>query len=248
MLLPYKTQNGQTPPDEPHAKQGDVNKTSSSPDPAISAPVPDASSIPLPSPSPACLLPESSPVAPRPLPTLSPWAEGAKQVGGLRDGLIVTGILIYGVGAAVWSYHAWRFNLGLLPVLDIQYFVAGIVPVMIVMSVFMVTYLTKSLLEMFWRLLGSAPHRVKHLTRNGIMVFYALDGVAFALLWMFGRRLSASHILVTVLLYVSLGILIAGSPLFARILGRETSQEFHLGRAEWPTIGVYPALIGALCL
>jgi hypothetical protein len=41
---------------------------------------------------------------------------------------LVTASILYAVGYLVWSYHAWRNKLGLLPALDAQYFVAGLAP------------------------------------------------------------------------------------------------------------------------
>ena len=51
----------------------------------------------------------------------------------LRDGFIVVGALLYGAGLAVWSYHAWRNRIGLLPAFDMQYFIAGAVPLVVLM-------------------------------------------------------------------------------------------------------------------
>jgi hypothetical protein len=50
------------------------------------------------------------------------------KVGSYRDGFLVIGAAIYGSGLAVWSYHAWKNGIGLLPALDMQYFIAGVVP------------------------------------------------------------------------------------------------------------------------
>ncbi len=59
-----------------------------------------------------------------------------KHLGSLRDGVLVGVALVYGAGYAVWSLHAWRFNMGVLPALDFQYFVAGLIPVMILLAAF----------------------------------------------------------------------------------------------------------------
>ncbi len=48
-----------------------------------------------------------------------------KPFAGLRDGLLVLGAGLYGIGYLVWSIRAWWEGLGLLPVLSAQYFVAG---------------------------------------------------------------------------------------------------------------------------
>jgi hypothetical protein len=51
-----------------------------------------------------------------------------KWIGELRDGLLVTATILYILGYIIWAINAWQWNLGLLPVLESQYFLAGIVP------------------------------------------------------------------------------------------------------------------------
>ncbi len=59
-------------------------------------------------------------------------------LGTIRDGILVSGAIFYAAGYLVWSSHAWRNNMGILPVLDFQYFVAGFVPVLIVTLAYLV--------------------------------------------------------------------------------------------------------------
>lgn len=54
----------------------------------------------------------------------------------LRDGLLVTAVIVYILGYLVWSLNAWVKNLGLLPALDFQYFVAGIFPALLIWLVY----------------------------------------------------------------------------------------------------------------
>jgi hypothetical protein len=54
-----------------------------------------------------------------------------KHIGDLRDGLLVCATLLYGLGYFVWSLNAWQNNLGLLPLIESQYLVAGVVPALI---------------------------------------------------------------------------------------------------------------------
>ena len=67
-----------------------------------------------------------------PLTGLGGWFEWLAKK---RDALLVTGGLLYALGYAVWSYFAWRNGLGLLPAIDSQYFIAGIVPTIIFLLV-----------------------------------------------------------------------------------------------------------------
>ncbi len=57
------------------------------------------------------------------------WLE---WLGKRRDGFLVAGASIYGLGYAVWTYNAWDQGLGLLPAIESQYFLAGTVPALIV--------------------------------------------------------------------------------------------------------------------
>src|SRR5438552_2085552 len=59
-------------------------------------------------------------------------------LGGLRDGLLVLGGLIYGLGYVTWILFADVNSLGPLSVLSTQYFVAGIVPAGLVCGSFVV--------------------------------------------------------------------------------------------------------------
>lgn len=51
-----------------------------------------------------------------------------RTIGELRNSLLVGASLLYLLGYAMWAAHAWDKNLGLLPLLDSQYFVAGLFP------------------------------------------------------------------------------------------------------------------------
>ena len=56
-----------------------------------------------------------------------------KPIGELRDGALVLVSVTYITGYMVWSLNAWVNQLGVLPVIDSQYFVAGFVPVSILL-------------------------------------------------------------------------------------------------------------------
>lgn len=57
-----------------------------------------------------------------------------KHFGGVRDGLLVIGAILYGVGYIAWSLHASIYHLGPVSGLDAQYFIAGI-PVLLVLII-----------------------------------------------------------------------------------------------------------------
>jgi hypothetical protein len=56
-----------------------------------------------------------------------------KWLGERRDGFLVGGAILYGLGYLVWSYNAWRNHLGQLPALEFQYLASGIIPALILL-------------------------------------------------------------------------------------------------------------------
>jgi len=55
-----------------------------------------------------------------------------KWLGERRDGFLIGGAVLYGLGYLVWSYNAWRNQLGQLPAAEFQYFIAGFIPAFII--------------------------------------------------------------------------------------------------------------------
>jgi hypothetical protein len=60
-------------------------------------------------------------------PTLSP-SRWSGHLTDLRDAGLVIGALIYAFGYVTWAVYAYAWDLGPMPALDSQYFVAGVVP------------------------------------------------------------------------------------------------------------------------
>lgn len=67
-----------------------------------------------------------------------------------RDLVIILGAVLYGAGLLVWSVNAWMNNLGFLPALDFQYFVAGVVPVGIVGGAYLLSRLILPFFDVQW--------------------------------------------------------------------------------------------------
>jgi hypothetical protein len=66
---------------------------------------------------------------------LRDWLEsGLKRIGDIRDGFLISAGIFYLFGYLVWSINAYRIKLGLLSALDFQYFIAGIIPVLILVA------------------------------------------------------------------------------------------------------------------
>jgi hypothetical protein len=57
-----------------------------------------------------------------------PSADWLKWLGERRDGFLVGGAVLYGLGYLVWSYNAWRNHLGQLPAIEFQYLMSGLIP------------------------------------------------------------------------------------------------------------------------
>lgn len=82
----------------------------------------------------------------------------------LRDGLLVTAVIVYILGYLVWSLNAWVNNLGLLPALDFQYFVAGIFPALLIWLVYIGVRNGRRLSENFTKWLDpDAKGRLRYL-------------------------------------------------------------------------------------
>ena len=48
-----------------------------------------------------------------------------KKLGEIRDGILPAISGAYALGFVVWTVHAWRQRLGLLPIFNTRYFIAG---------------------------------------------------------------------------------------------------------------------------
>src|SRR5215208_1534447 len=71
-------------------------------------------------------------------------------LGTTRDGIVVGVATVYIAGYLVWSINAWQNNLGIPPALDLQYFVAGSVPVLIVGLAFLVGRFLWNFISKVW--------------------------------------------------------------------------------------------------
>jgi hypothetical protein len=65
------------------------------------------------------------------------------KIGQLRDSILVGASLVYALGYLVWSLTAMKNNLGLIPALDFQYFLAGVVPAFLILIVLWAILSTK---------------------------------------------------------------------------------------------------------
>src|SRR2546422_6485383 len=75
-------------------------------------------------------------------------------LGEARDDLLVIAAALYGVGYLVWALHASRYNLGLLPAIESQYFIAGIAPTLVIVVAYKLTVLVERGLDLIRKALG----------------------------------------------------------------------------------------------
>jgi hypothetical protein len=68
-----------------------------------------------------------------------------ERVGKLRDGFLVAGAILYFMGYVTWSLNSWRNGLGLLPAVESQYFIAGVVPAAVIFLSYLLVKLGTSL-------------------------------------------------------------------------------------------------------
>lgn len=73
-----------------------------------------------------------------------------ENVGKLRDGFLVIVTIVYITGYVAWSYIAWTNGLGTLPVLDAQYLIAGIPPILTALIVFIIIRFLKAAFLVKW--------------------------------------------------------------------------------------------------
>ena len=101
-----------------------------------------------------------------------------RRLGELRDGLLLLAGVLYLLGYASWALYALDAGIGLVPVLDSQYFAAGIVPAVILLLFVLSVRLLRNFQEWLKRPLPER-YRMVHLALwwSGfvlILIFFAL--------------------------------------------------------------------------
>jgi hypothetical protein len=65
-----------------------------------------------------------------------------------RDLVLVVAALTYPIGFLIWSIHAWKQDLGLLPVINSQYIMAGLFPLLFLGGCGLLVYLELTLVKL----------------------------------------------------------------------------------------------------
>lgn len=110
-------------------------------------------------------------------------------LGNRKDALLVLVPVLYGLGYLIWSINALRNNLGWLPALDLQYFLAGIVPAAVLWATITFLKHNRQIQEFFFKFLVPAMKKpsFKWFAR---MVIYVVGTFFFISVWIFFRRLA----------------------------------------------------------
>ena len=95
-----------------------------------------------------------------------------KIAGELRDGFLVIAAICYFFGYIVWAITAYRNDLGLLPALDFQYFVAGVPPLLVLLGLYYIVVGGKWLQNM------AQDWLVSPATRGKLFLSLAMVGLA----------------------------------------------------------------------
>ena len=85
-----------------------------------------------------------------------------KRIGELRDGFLVLITGVYLLGYLCWASYAWQNNIGLLPALDAQYLAAGVVPALVVIVFYFLSYM---LLRLYRWLSTELPPKLQKASR-----------------------------------------------------------------------------------
>jgi len=169
------------------------------------------------------------------------------RLGELRDGLLLLAGFVYLLGYTSWANYALTTRIGLVPVLDAQYFAAGIVPALILL----LFILSVRMLRAFQRWL-KRPISDKHKNVQKTLTYFALALlVVFGLMKLIFRKNSPEWL--SWLPFVFLGFLIlatffsrAEGDLFLQRMGLFLIWSYTIIGALWLILGynvqVFPRL------
>jgi hypothetical protein len=111
-------------------------------------------------------------------------AERVKQLGAYRDAVLVSVSLVYLLGYLSWAFYAGTYGLGMVPVLDAQYLVAGLVPTLIVVVAIMLVALQWRFAK--WASREPSDRRFKIGSYLSALAAVGTAGAGFAG-WLFGK-------------------------------------------------------------
>src|SRR3989442_1510844 len=95
-----------------------------------------------------------------------------QPLGKFRDGILIIASASYIVGYAVWSYNAMQNKLGLLSAIDAQYFIAGAVPIFILLTSYFIGRYLKRLSDQWPAYVGREATGGRLLLRKALILLY----------------------------------------------------------------------------
>ena len=93
-----------------------------------------------------------------------------EKLGQVRDGLLVLLSTLYGAGYLAWALFAWIHELGPLPAVDAQYFMAGFPPLLLFLGTFFLARYATSFYAQAW------PNWVVRQPKRRRLVLFAAAG------------------------------------------------------------------------
>ena len=193
----------------------------------------------------------SVPVSPTSNP---PFEDVFKRLGGLRDGLLVSGGVVYVLGRTVWAYQSQRFNQGIISVDQSQYFVAGFVPAVILALVWFGVRGIRSFLEVVARWYVPSASLRKRILRKVLAYCYIAADLFCGCLWAGNYLWTHRHFfpqtsfLYTVLLITFSCIFMTGLPLLLRVRGNQGVEKMQFDYSDRVIMGVYPVIVGIISI
>ncbi len=107
-----------------------------------------------------------------------------KVAGELRDGFLVIGAIIYFLGYTVWAINAYQNNLGLLPIVEVQYFVAGTLLAFFIMVLVLTFKGSIVLKKMIRDWVGSTPIGAKLYLTKTVLSLGLLSSFLVLAIWL----------------------------------------------------------------
>ena len=222
---------------------------------------PSVLNSPIASPDP---IPETIPASEEPLATDAdtdviltpdpPFEDIFKRLGGLRDGLLVSGGVVYLLGRLVWAFQSQCFNQGIVSVDQSQYFVAGFVPAVILALVWSAVQGVKSFLQILGKLYVPNASRRRRIFQKTLAACYIAAIVICGFLWA-GNYLWTHRyffppisLLYTFSLVIFSCIVMAGLPLLARLHGNQVTEKMQFDHSDWLILAIYPVIVGVISI
>jgi hypothetical protein len=164
-----------------------------------------------------------------------------------RDRVLLFGSMAYLLGYAVWMSVAYRENLGPLPLVQTQYLVAGLIPLLLVFAAFGAGYVTRGFYHLINGLATSSVARIAAATKltvgaSCVVVLTAL-AVSLAMNLFLGHYKTAT----AAVALGAIAVIYPAIPYVRNIVGGRP-QPKEAGWEEWLMVTAFPLAFAALLI